>query len=97
MLVLSRQVGEQIKIGENIVVIVSRIAGNRVMLAVDAPRDVHIVRGELKPLPPEERGRSGKKRKEDKPISVPVAPAIDVENRIDITSQGVSYLTRRAR
>ena len=48
MLVLSRKVGEKLVIGDNITVVVSRIAGNRVTLAVEAPHDVRIVRGELK-------------------------------------------------
>lgn len=48
MLVLSRKVGEKLVIGENIEVVVSRICGNRVTLAVGAPHDVRIVRGELK-------------------------------------------------
>jgi carbon storage regulator len=50
MLVLSRKVGEAIHIGDQITVIVSRIDGNRVRLALNAPRDVHIVRSELEPL-----------------------------------------------
>jgi carbon storage regulator len=47
MLVLSRKVGERIHVGENIVLEIRRIAGNRVTLALDAPRDVRILRGEL--------------------------------------------------
>jgi carbon storage regulator CsrA len=47
MLVLSRKVGERIHIGENITVEIRRIAGNRVTLALEAPRDVRILRGEL--------------------------------------------------
>lgn len=50
MLVLSRKVGEKLQIGEGITVIVTKIAGNRVTLGVTAPKDVHIVRSELKPL-----------------------------------------------
>lgn len=48
MLVLSRKIGEKLVIGDNITVVVSRVAGNRVMLAIDAPHDVRIIRGELK-------------------------------------------------
>jgi carbon storage regulator CsrA len=47
MLVLSRKVGERIHVGDNIVLEIRRIAGNRVTLALDAPRDVRILRGEL--------------------------------------------------
>jgi carbon storage regulator len=47
MLVLSRKVGEKLIIGDNITVVVSRVAGNRVTLGIEAPADVRIVRGEL--------------------------------------------------
>ena len=47
MLVLSRKVGERIYVGDNIVLEIRRIAGNRVTLALDAPRHVRILRGEL--------------------------------------------------
>jgi carbon storage regulator CsrA len=39
--------GEVINIGDGITVAVRSISGNRVKLAVDAPRDVRILRGEL--------------------------------------------------
>ena len=47
MLVLTRKVGERIVIGNNISVVINRIAGNRISLGVDAPRHVRVVRGEL--------------------------------------------------
>ena len=47
MLVLSRKEGEQLVIGDNIVLTVNRIAGNRVAIGIEAPREVPIVRGEL--------------------------------------------------
>jgi carbon storage regulator len=47
MLVLSRKTGEKLVIGDNITVVVSRVAGNRVTLGIEAPSDVRIVRGEL--------------------------------------------------
>ncbi|HLD63782.1 MAG TPA: carbon storage regulator [Candidatus Peribacteraceae bacterium] len=49
MLVLSRKVGERIHVGDNVVLEVRRIASNRVTLALEAPRDVRILRGELRP------------------------------------------------
>ena len=48
MLVLSRKIGEKIHVGNDIMIEVRRVAGNRVTLAVEAPRDVRILRGELK-------------------------------------------------
>jgi len=47
MLVLSRKVGERIHIGSDSFIEVRRIAGNRVTLAVSAPKSVRILRGEL--------------------------------------------------
>jgi len=47
MLVLSRKSGERIHVGDQITIEVRRIAGNRVTLALEAPRDVRILRGEL--------------------------------------------------
>ena len=49
MLVLSRKVGEKIHIGNDVLVEVRRISGNRVTLALRAPRDVRILRAELEP------------------------------------------------
>lgn len=50
MLVLSRKLGERLVIGDDVVLIVNKIAGNRVTLAIEAPNQVRIVRGELSPL-----------------------------------------------
>lgn len=54
MLVLSRKQREALKIGDNITVYVSKIAGNRVTIAIDAPDEVRIARSEL--LTQEPRG-----------------------------------------
>lgn len=51
MLVLSRKPGERLVIGDDIVLVINKIAGNRVTIAIEAPRDVRVVRGELAPLP----------------------------------------------
>ena len=50
MLVLSRKVDEQILIGDDVVLTVRRIAGNRVVLGIKAPDDVRILRQELQPI-----------------------------------------------
>ena len=47
MLVLTRKVGERIQIGNEITVVVTKVAGNRVTLGIEAPKEVRIVRGEL--------------------------------------------------
>ena len=47
MLVLSRKLGERIVIGPNIELTIVGIRGDKVRLAVDAPRDVSIHRQEV--------------------------------------------------
>jgi carbon storage regulator len=47
MLVLSRKVGEQLLIGESIVVSVVRISPNEVRIGIEAPQEVEIARTEL--------------------------------------------------
>ena len=47
MLVLSRKVGQKLVIDDNITIVINRISGNRVSIGIEAPSDVHIMRGEL--------------------------------------------------
>ena len=51
MLLLGRNLGESIVIGDNIYItfVESDKSGHKFKLAIDAPRDVKIVRGELYP------------------------------------------------
>lgn len=48
MLKLSLSAGEYLTIGEDIVVQVYRCEGGRSYLAIDAPRDVPVVRGKVR-------------------------------------------------
>ncbi len=52
MLCLSRKKGEQIIVGENIVITVHRVSSNRVSIGIEAPKDQRIVRGELLGITP---------------------------------------------
>ncbi len=47
MLVLSRKAGESLVIGDGITVTVQSVKGDVVRIAIDAPRQVPILRGEL--------------------------------------------------
>jgi carbon storage regulator len=47
MLVLTRREGERIALGDDIVVTVVSIQGNKVRLGISAPDDILIRRGEL--------------------------------------------------
>lgn len=55
MLVLSRKLGERLVIGDNVVVTVTKIIGNRVTLGIEAPKDIPVVRGELEIEMPNEK------------------------------------------
>jgi carbon storage regulator len=48
MLTLSRRAGERIVIGGNIVVTVVKVLGGRVSLGIQAPKDIEVLREELK-------------------------------------------------
>jgi len=50
MLVLCRKAGENLVIGDEIVVSVLAIRGGRIRLGIDAPPSVHVRREELKPF-----------------------------------------------
>ena len=47
MLVLSRRVGDSIRIGDDILIYVTRVSGTRVTLGIEAPRSVCVLRGEV--------------------------------------------------
>lgn len=47
MLVLSRKVQEQVRIGDNITLTILQIKGKTVRVGIEAPRDIRVVRGEL--------------------------------------------------
>lgn len=72
MLVLSRKQGEQIRIGDTIVITVQRLSGNRVSLGIEAPADCKIMRGELEEVLKTTGG-----------TQVPVRRRIDDSRRVD--------------
>ncbi len=47
MLVLTRKLQQQIKIGEQVTVTILRVKGQTVRVGIEAPRDVRVIRGEL--------------------------------------------------
>lgn len=47
MLALTRKIGERIVVSDNIVITVVDIKGDNVRLAIDAPREIKIYRGEI--------------------------------------------------
>ena len=53
MLVLSRKSMERFHIGDNVVVTVLEIHGNKVRIGISAPREIRVLRSELKEVIPE--------------------------------------------
>lgn len=47
MLALTRKIGERIVIGDNIVITIVEVKGDNIRVAIDAPREIKIYRGEL--------------------------------------------------
>ena len=47
MLVLSRKIGQSIRIGDDIIVMVTAIEGDRVRIGIEGPRDIPVHREEL--------------------------------------------------
>ncbi|MCA9262984.1 MAG: carbon storage regulator [Planctomycetales bacterium] len=47
MLVLTRKLKEEIRIGNDITITILKVRGNAVRVGIEAPQNVHIVRGEL--------------------------------------------------
>jgi carbon storage regulator CsrA len=52
MLVIARKIGQTIRIGDEIEVTVSAIRGDQVRLAIQAPREIPILRTEIIGVPP---------------------------------------------
>jgi carbon storage regulator len=46
-LVIGRRVGETIRIGKDVEIMVTRLLAGQVRLAIQAPREIEVVRGEL--------------------------------------------------
>lgn len=81
MLVLSRKSGERIQIGEDITVEIRRVAGNRVTVAIAAPRSIRILRGELE--------RAAKEFSGTPPVPAELTPRPDssLPSKIEESSQ----------
>ena len=57
MLVLSRKESEKIRLGEEVILTVVRVSGDRVRLGIQAPPDMLILREELDPEPASETAK----------------------------------------
>lgn len=52
MLILSRKVGERIRIADDIELVVTAIQGDRIKIGIEAPKNIQVRRAELASHPP---------------------------------------------
>lgn len=71
MLVLTRRIGQAIRIGPDIEVHVIRVEGDRVVLGFDAPREIAVVRSELHVEVAEEVQRAAAERARVRSLLLP--------------------------
>ena len=69
MLVLSRKIGEKIRINDNIVLTIVDVRGDKVRLGIDAPRDIPIHREEIVEAIAAEERRAAAEAKEEEEVT----------------------------
>lgn len=77
MLVLTRKPREEIRIGNGITITILRVKGQSVRIGIDAPNDIRIVRGELKP----EDTATNESVAEETPVTAATEPVETRESR----------------
>lgn len=59
MLVLKRKVGQKIRVGDDIVIMVTSVTGKQVKIGITAPQELTIAREELPPKKPKPQQAAG--------------------------------------
>lgn len=57
MLILTRRIGESLKIGPDITVTILGVQGNQIRIGIEAPKDVTVLREEVADRGKQEAGR----------------------------------------
>ena len=103
MLVLTRKTDERIHVGNDIVITVVRVSGNRVSLGIDAPAGVRVLREELtpsetRPAPvsrTQRKGTSTKSQPAPGLVTEPPVPAPSRRTVAEIMAEAMSKLASR--
>lgn len=90
MLVLSRKIQEQVRIGDNITLTILQIKGKTVRVGIEAPRDVRVVRGEL---PPKENAHATTEEESEGQETEEVKSHV-IAGRIELPAQPVGGTNR---
>jgi len=95
MLVLTRKVQQQIKVGDNITITIIRVKGQSVRVGIEAPRDVKVMRAELSAGEPKvtTRNRLAGVKLNDTPAAG-IAPRVDDVTSVDSNADGTVGLKR---
>ncbi|MFG0289919.1 MAG: carbon storage regulator [Rhodopirellula sp. JB044] len=83
MLVLSRKLKEQIKIGDDITITVVKLRNNQIRLGIEAPRDVRVMRAELDKETPETTPKNDASANAETVAKPQVAPTNRVRNFLE--------------
>ena len=92
MLVLSRKLGEKIRIGDDIVVTLLKTQGNTVRLGIEAPAHVRVLRAELPPREQDAKSVPAERRSPAIRLSEPKS----ADHRQQVSHTIASATTRRA-
>ena len=100
LLTLTRKIGESIRIGDDIIVVVKEIKGKQVRLGIEAPRDIYVCREELFQKI-EEANRSAiysttPKQTTDDPLAALGSLLLSKQKDPQMTSQSSSPQTNRS-
>jgi len=96
MLVLTRKLGEKVVVGGNVTITVVAARNGRVRLAIEAPKDVRVLRGELAEWWADETIGLAAKSQPPSPPAIPEFLLAPVDDRLASCQQRMAKRSSRA-